>query len=108
MQRKYVAVMGKLHFLDRLFTVDYNYNNKGGGCMETKRNHDLSEEELAQVRKAMEDFRNTPVVKEEEPEPPAEPPEKPIKKRKKWIAWTAVAAVMLAVAIVLVMWFNRY
>jgi len=76
--------------------------------METKRNHDLSEEELAQVRKAMEDFRNTPVVKAEEPEPPAEPPEKPIKKRKKWIAWVAVAAVMLAVAIVLVMWFNRY
>ncbi|MBP3478689.1 MAG: hypothetical protein J6K03_04290, partial [Oscillospiraceae bacterium] len=71
--------------------------------MDTKRRNELTEEELAQVRKAMEDFGNTPltpVVKvetAEEQEAPVKKEEQPVRKRRKWGVWVAVAVVVALV-----------
>jgi hypothetical protein len=71
--------------------------------MENRKPVELSEEELAQVRKAMEDFCNAPispvVKKEEVAVPPViEKQEEPKPKRKRKI-WTALVAAAVAVAL---------
>lgn len=75
--------------------------------MDPKKPTELSEEELAQVRKAMEDFCNAPifpVVKQEEAMIPQEPVKqekvKPKRKRKLWVPLVAAAvAVALLIGI---------